>query len=188
MTVNETYCKSQTEMAPGPKTCGRGAYVAVMLRVLLACAFPLFNCADSYNKTPIHITASQSTRPPDAVIQPDAITSSTYVLRFDSGFVGATECTLYLFMQYCNGVIRIRLGEQENNYTVRDFLSQPKYCPDTSWLYNYVSYIFSGLTPKTRYYLNIYGTWGDVTNIPWIMNGTFTTRADSSADTTKPIP
>jgi hypothetical protein len=152
--------------------------------ILLCCFFVLFNCVDSSDIDKTSLPPVSHIRPPNPTSDRiDAISSSTLLLRIDSGFVGARQCTLYIYTKYCNGIIRIRLGEKKNNYTIRDVLTKRPYCPDSTWTDDYITYVFPELKPQTKYFLNLYGTWGDVTNIPWTLDTSFTTRPDSSADT-----
>jgi hypothetical protein len=160
------------------RTRFRWTFSLFLFYTFLACTIPVFNCVDSYNKGPV-----QQIQQRISDIPPDAVTSSTPYLHFESGYIGSTQCTLNLFMKYCNGVTRIRLGLQPKVYFLRDSLSKPPYCPDSSWNDNYTTYVFFNLKPSTMYYFNIYGSWGDVSNPPWIMDGHFTTKPDSSADT-----
>ena len=113
----------------------------------------------------------------------DGITSASLII--DSGFVSATSCTLYIYLKYCNGIIPIRLGEDSTTFTSSDRLTRLPFCPDTSLIGNWLEYIYAGLKPKTKYYLTIKGYWSIAD--AWVLQCSFTTRADSSADTTNPV-
>jgi hypothetical protein len=113
----------------------------------------------------------------------DGITCASLVV--DSAYVSATTCTLYIYIKYCNGLIPIRLGEDSTTYSRSDKLTTPTYCPDTTQSGN-IEYVYSNLTPKTKYYLTIKGFWSIAD--AWVLQCSFTTRADSSADTANPVP
>ena len=113
----------------------------------------------------------------------DGITSASLII--DSGFVTATSCSLYIYVKYCNGLIPIRLGEDSTTFSRNDKLTTPTYCPDTTRSGN-IEYVYSNLKPKTKYYLSIKGFWS--ISDEWVLKYSFTTRADSSADTSNQIP
>gem|GEM_PF-6332240 len=157
--------------------------------VMLACGITMVGCGDSFvdtfNKTPPPgVVVQHPPRPTsnwiDSIYPTDATTSAT--LCVTGGWVSATECTLYIFLKYCDGITRIRLGTDSNNYTLtKGYLTDTPYCPDTTSTFVHLTYVYSGLTPATKYYLDIMGFWGIAQ--PWQLDGSFTTRRDSSLDT-----
>jgi hypothetical protein len=156
----------------------------------LACACIVLACTDTFDRSPPSVITNNHPPPPNSnrfgpiYNTIDGATSASLIV--DSGVASATECTLYIYSKYCNGLLKIKLGEDSTSYSVSDKLTRLPYCPDTTWLGNYFEYIYSGLKPKTTYYLEIKGFWSIAD--AWILHGSFTTRADSSADTSNPVP
>jgi hypothetical protein len=166
-----------------------GMVAARALCVMLASGIALVGCGDSFvdsfNKTPPPGVVVQHPPHPtsnwiDSINPTDGTTSAT--LCVTGGWVSSTECSLYIFLKYCDGTTRIRLGTDSNSYTLtKGYLTDTPYCPDSTATFVHLTYVYSGLTPGKKYYLNIMGYWGIAQ--PWQLDGSFTTRPDSSLDT-----
>lgn len=164
--------------------------VMAMLCCFAACACLQLGCVDTFDRTPPPVVVvNHPPHPTSDRFGPlygtiDGITSASLII--DSGFVSATSCTLYIYSKYCNGLIPIRLGEDSATFSSSDKLTRLPFCPDTTQIGNYFEYIYPNLKPKTKYYLTIKGYWSIAD--AWVLQCSFTTRADSSADTTNPVP
>jgi hypothetical protein len=164
--------------------------VMALLCCFVACAFLQLGCVDTFDRTPPPVVVvNHPPNPTSDRFGPiygtiDGLTSASLVI--DSGFVSATSCTLYIYLKYCNGLIPIRLGENPTIFTSNDRLTRLPFCSDTNQIGNWLEYIYTGLKPKTKYYLAIKGYWSIAD--AWVLQYSFTTRADSSADTSNPVP
>ena len=156
----------------------------------VACACLQLGCMDTFDRTPPPVVVVNHPPHPnsdrfDTIYGTiDGKTSASLII--DSGFVTATSCTLYIYSKYCNGLLPIRLGVDSTIFTANDKLTRLPFCPDTNQIGNWFVYIYPNLIPKTKYYLSIKGFWSIAD--AWVLKYSFTTRADSSADTSNPIP
>ena len=160
--------------------------ITVSIYFFVACAFLQLGCMDTFDRTPPPVVVvNHPPHPTSDRFGPiygtiDGITSASLII--DSGFVTATSCSLYIYVKYCNGLIPIRFGEDPTTFTSNDKLTRLPFCPDTSQIGNWLEYIYTGLKPKTKYYLAIKGYWSIAD--AWVLQYSFTTRAD----TTNPVP
>jgi hypothetical protein len=161
-----------------------GRIAVWLLCPLLACGIALVGCGDSFvdsfNKAPVEITkVTHAANWFDHMLNTaDGTTSAS--LRVDSGHLGSTQCTLYLYSKFCNGIFRIRLGEAPPNYTFSTHITKPPYCSDSTLSFT-TAYVCSSLTPGTKYYFDIMGFWGLVQ--PWQLDSCFITESEVPAGT-----
>jgi len=152
---------------------------------ITVCAVMILGCGnalvDTFNETPVQVVEKKHSANwfgpmynPDNEL--DATTRAT--LRVDSGHVGTTQCTLYIFSKYCDGIFRIRLGEAPSNYTLTGRLVKPSFgCDSNSPFLS--EYVYTSLNPGTKYYFDIMAFWGIVQ--PWQLDSCFTTWPDSAS-------
>lgn len=164
--------------------------VTAALCCCAACACLQLGCTDTYDRTPPPVVVvNHPPHPTSDRFGPvyctiDGVTSASLVV--DSAFVSSTSCTLYVYAKYCNGLIPIRLSLDSTTYILNDKFTKPQFCPDTTQLGNWFEYIYPNLKPSTKYYLSIKGFWTIAD--AWVLQCSFTTRADSSAVPSNPVP
>lgn len=134
---------------------------------------------DSFNKTPIQIKAA--THKSNWFGEMDATDGTTRAtFRIDSGYLGSSQCTLWIFSKFCNGTYRVRLGEDRSSFSVSTPLVLPAYCSDSTLTFQ-LMFVCNGLKPNTKYYFAAIGIWGPVAAYyKWQLDSNFTTLPDTS--------
>ena len=128
---------------------------------------------DSFNKTPVPVI--HVTHPPNSnwFGEMDCTDGTTRAsLRIDSGHMGSTQCTIYVYSRWCNGIFRVRYGEDPSSWSSSDRITKPGYCSDSALPFE-TTFVFSGLNPGTTYYFDIMAFWSIAQ--PWQLDSSFTT-------------
>lgn len=162
------------------RRCAGNLLGMLALALLLACSNYYL---DSFNKTPVQMRVGVTNKSNwfgemDAT---DGTTRATF--RVDSGYLGSSQCTLWIFSKFCNGTYRIRLGEDRSSFSSSTPLVLPAYCSDSTLTFQEM-FVCNGLKPNTKYYFEAIGIWGPVTAYyRWQLDSSFTTLADTSSGT-----
>jgi hypothetical protein len=165
---------------------------AAVLSVIAGILLPIFTCGDSFNKSPlppvILVNPRDSSRTVNvSTIHYDAGTSAS--VRVDSGFVSATSCTLYMYLEYANGTSLLMIGKRKSHSMLIpdeiDTINRPPYCNDTNKQFDHFTFVYHDLLPHQRYYVEFYAEWYTPI-INWRFDSLTFTTTDTSNSTTSP--